>query len=699
MSLESPEHPRRTNHLAGQKSPYLLQHQYNPVDWYPWGEEALSRARSEDKPIFLSVGYSTCHWCHVMERESFENEEIARLANANFVCIKVDREERPDLDRYYMTFVQATTGQGGWPMNVFLTPNLKPIFGGSYFPATSRPGHPGLMEVLKRVYELWQSRREDLRASADAIVMQLQKAVAVEESARAELTPGLLLTAAERLKKGYDAQHGGFEGAPKFPNVGRLLFLLGHGVTHADREAVGMVLYTCDRMAAGGLCDQLGGGFARYATDEAWMIPHFEKMLYDNALMVSLYLAAYQVSGEGRYAAVAHDTLRYLLRDMADPEGGFYSAEDADSEGREGRFYCWTLDEIDALLPPQEREVVVRYYGVTRRGNFIDHSAPHADTGQNVLAIRDPPLSAEETRLLALARDRMLEARGRRVRPHRDDKILTSWNGLMVSALARAYAILGEEAYLVAARRAVAFLRGRLWDPGRKRLHHRWRDGERDEVQLLVDHAFLLNGLIDLHEAALDDDALSFAQELADALMERFYDSERGGFWESGVGGTDLILRMKEDYDGAEPSGTAVASLALLRLAEIAGRAEWRQAAERTLDLYAHRLQEYPEALPYLLHAAAFALSPCTRVAITGDPTSTEVMELLRAAHSVYRPFQVVTSAPRRSDRGPRDFIATAATPAAQVCVGTTCRLPVTRATDLRELLRAGTSARPGDKR
>ncbi len=698
MNVEAKKDPRRTNHLAGQKSPYLLQHQHNPVDWYPWGEEALRRARFEDKLIFLSVGYSTCHWCHVMERESFENEEVARLLNANFVSIKVDREERPDLDRLYMTFIQATTGQGGWPMNVFLTPNLKPIFGGSYFPTTSRSGHPGLTEVLARVHELWNSRREDLRTSADAIMVHLQEAAQQAESVRGALGQSLIQTAAERLKTGYDPRHGGFGRAPKFPQVGRLLFLLSHGVAHDDREAVGMVLNTCDCMAAGGLCDQLGGGFARYATDEAWMIPHFEKMLYDNALLVSLYLAAYQVSGEGRYAAVARDTLRYLLRDMADPEGGFHAAEDADSEGREGRFYCWTLDEMAALLPEQERAVAVRYYGVARQGNFMDHSDPGPPAGQNVLAIHDPHLSDDEASLLALARTRLFEARRQRARPHRDDKILSSWNGLMVSALAQAYAIIGEESYLIAARRVVAFIRDRLWEPVRKRLHHRWRDGERDEVQLLVDYAFLLNGLIDLHEATLDDEALSFAEELADALIRDFYDSERGGFWESGADCTDLILRTKEDYDGAEPSGNAEATLALLRLAEITGRAELRQASERTLSLYAHRLQEYPEALPYLLHAAAFALSSCTRVTITGDPASTEVMELLCAAHSVYRPFQVVTGAPRSSGSGLRDLSATAAMPAAQVCVGTTCHLPVTRAEDLRDLLLTDSSGRPVDR-
>ena len=687
--MKTPGHEKRwINPLAGEKSPYLLQHQHNPVDWYPWGEAAFTRARTEKKPIFLSVGYSTCHWCHVMERESFEDVATARFLNEHFVSIKVDREERPDVDRLYMTFVQTATGQGGWPMSVFLTPGLKPFFGGTYFPPESRFGQPAFRDVLEQIQNLWASNAEHLQQSAEHIVRQLQEAAAQPATTHRMLLPATVAAAAARLKEGYDPQYGGFGGAPKFPHPSQLLFLLTYGASHSDRDAVRRVLHTCDCMAAGGIHDQLGGGFARYATDEKWLVPHFEKMLYDNALLARLYLEAYQESGEARYADTVRDALNYVLRDMTDSEGGFYSAEDADSEGKEGKFYCWTLDEMTALLSPAELAVAVRVFGVTRAGNFVDHSDPDPLPGQNVLSLQQPELGPGADKLLASAKSKMLAVRSRRVRPHRDDKILASWNGLMLGAFAQAGAVLGDPAYRDAARRNLEFIRGQLWDTSTRTLYHRWRDGEHDAVQLLSAYAFLLSGTIDLYEATLDPDTLAFAVELADAMMGKFYDSERGGFWQSGAGCADLVMRTKEDYDGAEPSGMSVATLALIRLAEIAGRDDLADAVEKTLGLYAGRLQEQPAALPHLLLAASLWSEPRTRVAIAGDPQSPAGRDLLRAAHSIYRPSLVVLGTAGPVEPFARTLPPVNGQPAAYVCMGTTCRPPATSPQALRESLR-----------
>ncbi|MDD5707294.1 MAG: thioredoxin domain-containing protein [Kiritimatiellae bacterium] len=680
--------PRRTNRLARQKSPYLLQHQHNPVDWYPWGEEAFSKARTEQKPIFLSIGYSTCHWCHVMERESFEDEAIALFLNEHFVSIKVDREERPDVDRIYMAFVQATTGQGGWPLSVFLTPDLKPFFGGTYFPPAPRFDKPSLMKVLTRIQKLWAGRRDELLSSADDAVRQLQASeVATEPANHNTLTPDVLRAAAGQLQAGYDPVNGGFGGAPKFPHPSQQIFLLNYGLAHGVQDAVRMVLHTCDRMAAGGIHDQLGGGFARYATDAQWLVPHFEKMLYDNALLVRLYLQAYQVSGATRYADTARDTLDYVLRDMTDPEGGFYAAEDADSEGKEGKFYGWTLDEFKALLTPDELALALRYYGVTHGGNFKDRDGRDTLTGLNVLSVCQPELRPGEDTLLSAAKAKLLVARGHRVRPRRDDKILASWNGLMLGAFAQAGVVLGERAYLDAAGRNLDCLRERLWDTARGTLSHRWRDGERDEVQLLSGYSFLLSGVLDFYEASLDVDALVFALELADAMMERFYDRAQGGFWQRAGECSDLILRSKEEYDGAEPSGNSVAVVSLLRLAEITGRSDLATAAERTLALYAGRLRSIPATLPCLLLAAAARLTPHPTVVIAGYTESPEGLELLRAAHAVYRPFKTVLGTQGPVFAFARTLHAVDGHPAAYVCAGQACRPPVTAPDGLRRAL------------
>jgi uncharacterized protein YyaL (SSP411 family) len=662
---------KRANRLAREKSPYLLQHAHNPVDWFAWNDEAFAKARAENKPIFLSVGYSTCHWCHVMERESFEDEKIGAVLREHFVSIKVDREERPDVDKIYMTFVQSSTGGGGWPMNVFLTPELKPFFGGTYFAPDNRYGRPSFLQVLHQIAQLWRERKLEITASADELHARLALITARDTKEHASLTPDVLRQALALFKDAYDPANGGFGGAPKFPQPSLPSLVLRAAKRFGDDEAVKMILHTCRKMAAGGIHDQLGGGFARYSVDAEWLVPHFEKMLYDNAQLAHLYLDAHLISGrQAPFADTARDILDYVLRDMTHPDGGFYSAEDADSEGHEGKFYCWTYDELSKLIPPDEFAVAAKYFGITKKGNFVDHSHPHPLAGQNVLSVaaplerqfpgqrgeggssnrsKDEPQRAgleagapADATLLAAARAKMLAERARRVRPHRDDKILASWNGLMLGAFARASAVLRDDKYRSAAEKNLAFTKGHLWDEKSKTLFHRWRDGARDDVQLLESCAFLLDGVIWLYEATLGPAHLDFAVDLAESMIGKFYDATNGGFWQSPANANDLILRVKDDYDGAEPSGNSVASLTLLKLAAITGREDFKRAAEATLRLSAARLQKQPAALAYMLQALDFWLDEPRRVVIAGDTNSSNFHELLHAAHSVYQPNKIV---------------------------------------------------------
>ena len=458
-----PAKHKHTNRLAKEASPYLQQHQHNPVDWYPWGKEAFDKAKAEDKPILLSIGYSTCHWCHVMERESFEDEATAKVMNEHFVCIKLDREERPDVDKIYMTFVQATTGGGGWPLNVWLTPELKPFYGGTYYPPVSKFGRPSFTDVLTQIGEAWKTQRKEIVESATDISQRIGESVALKAREGIKLDPAWLDRAVERFKSEYDPRYGGFGDAPKFPRPSQPLMLLRHAHRTGDQDAINMVLHTCDKMAAGGMYDQIGGGFARYSVDAKWLVPHFEKMLYDNAQLLHLYLDAHLISGDKKHADVAHDILRYILRDMRHKDGGFYSAEDADSEGKEGKFYCWTEAELKALLTEAEFVLAKRYYGLTEHGNFEDHSDPEPLKNQNVLSIVSPELTDDERALLDSAKQKMFDERAKRVRPHLDDKILSSWNGLMLGAVARAAIVLNEPKYLEAAEANLAFLLGGAW--------------------------------------------------------------------------------------------------------------------------------------------------------------------------------------------------------------------------------------------
>ncbi|HWF19037.1 MAG TPA: thioredoxin domain-containing protein [Verrucomicrobiae bacterium] len=682
----SPPSHSHTNRLAREKSPYLLQHQHNPVDWYAWGDEAFARARNENKPIFLSIGYSTCHWCHVMERESFEDEKLAKYLNEHFVSIKVDREERPDVDKIYMTFVQSTTGGGGWPLNCFLTPDLKPFFGGTYFPPESKYGRPSFLELLQQITKLWQTRHGDVTNSAEELHERLAATSDKPSPGELALTPEVLTNAATLFKRTFDPQNGGFGDAPKFPQPSQPAFLLRYGVRFKDDEAVKMVLQTCERMAAGGIHDQIGGGFARYSVDAQWLVPHFEKMLYDNAQLVNLYLDAWLVSRDARDADTARDILRYVLRDMTHPGGGFYSAEDADSEGKEGKFYCWTREELSKLLTPEEFNVATRYFGITEQGNFVDHSDPQPLRGQNVLSIVQPKLTKEDEALLKSAKEKMFAARGKRVRPHLDDKVLASWNGLMLGAMARAYAVLGDETYRVAAEKNLSFLRDKLWDAKTATLHHRWRDGERDSVQLQQAYAYLLAGVIDLYEATLDPKHLDFAIALADSMTAKFEDKQGGGFWQSAADAPDLIMRVKEDYDGAEPSGNSVAALALLKLAAITGRDDYKKSAEGALRFASERLQKIPQAVPCMLLALDYSLEEPKRVVIAGDPAMPDTKALLHAAHSIYQPGKVVSGIAGAVEPFAKTLPAKEGA-VVYLCTGNACQPPTKDAAQLKEML------------
>ena len=670
-------HPTaHTNRLAREKSPYLLQHQHNPVDWYSWGEEAFAKARRENKPIFLSIGYSTCHWCHVMERESFESQEVADYLNQHFVSIKVDREERPDVDKIYMTFVQAMTGQGGWPLNIFLAPDLKPFYGGTYWPPENKHGRPSFVQVLQQIMKAWQQRREQLTGSSEQLHQRLLELTHRQNASPIILTNAVLLHAGRELKAGYDEVYGGFGTSPKFPSPSHPSFLLRYGVRFHDQEAIDMVLHTCERMAAGGIYDQIGGGFCRYSTDEKWLVPHFEKMLYDNAQLLNLFLDAYLVSGKGHFADVARDIIRYVRRDMTHPDGGFYSAEDADSEGKEGKFYCWTREELAKLLSAEEFKVASRYFGITEQGNFVDHSDPDPLPKQNVLSIAHPKIDSAEEPLLKSAKEKMFAARGKRVRPHLDDKVLASWNGLMLGALARAAVVLDDRSYRDAAERNFSFLKDKLWDPKTKTLYHRWRDGERDSVQLLEAYAFLLNGVIELYQTSLEPQQLDFAVALAESMLQKFYDSEAGGFWQSVSGSGDLILRMKEDYDGAEPSGNSVATFSLLKLGSITDRKDFTQAAEKSLRLFSDRLQKLPQAVPFMLLALDYSLEEPKRIVIAGKMDSSDVQAFLHAAHSVYQPTKVVLGTDGAVEPFAKTLKAKENQPTAYLCTGTACQPP-----------------------
>ena len=559
------------NRLAQETSPYLLQHKNNPVDWYPWGEEALEKARAEDKPILLSVGYSACHWCHVMERESFEDEATAEIMNKYFVNIKVDREERPDVDSIYMSAVQAMTRHGGWPMTVFMTPDGAPFYGGTYFPPVPSRGMPSFKQVLLSLADAYANRREEVLASAEN-VREFLKESSTASIPRSEVSEGLLAHGANALAGQIDNRFGGFDGAPKFPQAMNLEVLLRHHKRTGDRAALSGVELTLRQMANGGIYDQLGGGFARYSVDEYWLVPHFEKMLYDNALLARLYLEAYEATGDGFYRRIAEETLDYVMRDMRSPEGGFYSAEDADSEGVEGKFYVWTPEEIEATLEPEDAKLAERYWDVTERGNF---------EGKNILNVPRPPeavadefgLSTEELwQRILLIRERLFTEREKRVRPGRDEKVLAAWNGLMLRAFALAAGATGREEYLRVAKENAVFLLEKLVVDGR--LRRSYKDGQARLNGYLEDYACVADGLVELYEATFETRWLREAASLADAILGLFWEEAEGAFYDTAADHEELVTRPRDVYDNASPSGNSVAVDVLLRLSVLLEREE-----------------------------------------------------------------------------------------------------------------------------
>ncbi|MBI2837450.1 MAG: thioredoxin domain-containing protein [Acidobacteria bacterium] len=679
------------NHLAGEKSPYLLQHAHNPVDWYPWGEEAFQKARDEHKPIFLSIGYSTCHWCHVMERESFEDPNVARVLNAHFVAIKVDREERPEVDDLYMTaLTQALQQPGGWPMSMWLTPELRPFYGGTYFPPEDRWGRPGFKTILEHVSRLWTEKDQQIAGDAAEITAVLEQ-ISVP-SGRGELTPMLLDDAGASFDRFFDNRHGGFGNAPKFPQPSIGLFLLRHHLRTGSKRSLEMVVGQLESMARGGIYDHLGGGFARYSTDERWLVPHFEKMLYDNAQLLRLYAEAYQVTRDDRFAKVIRDCAGYVLREMTDPGGGFYSAEDADSEGVEGKFYVWRKSEVVKILGEEEAGLFCAAYDVDDAGNWQD---PHHDTvGLNILNERlsreqlakmeKLPLEEVE-RSLESSRLKLLGARQKRVRPLRDDKILSAWNGLMISGLTIAGGAIQERAYIDAAERAASFLRSCLIRDGR--LLARYRQGEARFDGTLGDYACVVQGLLDLYAATLEWSWLTLANDLNEQCVARFFDDKEGGFYFTEEGRSDLLVRRKEIIDGALPSGNSVAVLNLVRLAEIRSDDSLREKAMRSLESSARFLQEYPQEMAYLLTAADYALGPSREVVIAGNRSSPVTVEMIRAVQTRFLPRTVLLLVSPDLDPAfapvVKDKVALEGRPTAYVCENYTCRTPVRTAPDL----------------
>ena len=679
------------NRLIREKSPYLLQHAYNPVDWYPWGAEAFEKAKTEEKPVFLSIGYSTCHWCHVMEKESFEDPEVADLMNQAFVSIKVDREERPDLDHVYMTVCQMMTGSGGWPLNIVTTPDKKPFFAATYIPKGNRFGQTGMMELVPRIRDIWKTRQKDVFESADSVTNAL-RSVEKEPSGK-ELGLRVLETAYADLSNRFDQTYGGFSGAPKFPTPHNFLFLLRYWKRSGDPTALKMVEKTLQEIRQGGIYDQIGFGFHRYSTDREWLVPHFEKMLYDQAMLALAYIEAYQATGKRIYADTAKEIFTYVLRDMKSPEGAFYSAEDADSEGVEGKFYVWTEAEFRELFDQKEADLLARVFHVEKQGNFREETRAKSAgnnipyLGKSLTEISSDlgiPFSELKQRI-DVARTKAFEVRQKRIHPHKDDKILTDWNGLMIAALSRAGQVLGEKRFENEARHAAEFIMSRMRDAN-GRLQHRYREGEAAIVANLDDYAFMMWGLIELYEAGFEVKYLKWALELHESLLEHFWDSAGGGFFFTPDDGEDLLVRKKEVYDGAIPSGNAVAMHNLLRLARLTGRAEFDEQASRISKAFSGQVEQFPSGYTQFLSSLDFGMGPSYEL-ILADPSQNdgakEMIEAFRTRYLpnlvvIYRPSgerlnEIVGIAPFVADNPPLN-----GNPTAYVCRDKTCYKPTT---------------------
>jgi uncharacterized protein len=695
-SLQGSE--KKYNRLIEEKSPYLLQHATNPVDWYPWGDEAFERARREEKPIFLSIGYSTCHWCHVMERESFEDQEAAGLLNDVFVAIKVDREERPDVDAIYMGVCQMLTGSGGWPLTIMMTPDRMPFFAATYIPKTGRLGRPGLMELVPQVADLWKTRRADLVRSSEQIAARLKETTALE--AGGALGEQVLGAAYESLGQHFDRRHGGFGDAPKFPSPHNLLFLLRYAKRTGEGQALQMVEKTLQAMRLGGIYDHVGFGFHRYSTDPIWMVPHFEKMLYDQAMLALAYTEAYQFTAKPEYGKTAREIFTYVLRDMTSEEGGFFSAEDADSEGEEGKFYLWTAPELEQLLGKEDAQLVANVYNTQPAGNFSEEATGRKDGG-NILHLKQslkelaPALGLTSDELTARVdgvRTKLFEARTMRIRPLKDDKVLTDWNGLMIAALAKGAQIFNETVYADAAAKAMEFtLRNTRDKDGR--LLHRFREGEASIQGNLDDYAFVIWALLELHELTFDAAYLRHALGLSDDLIKHFWDPEQGGFFFTPDDGEELLVRRKEIYDGAIPSGNSVSMLNLLRLGRLTGNADLEEKAEQVAKAFSRKVELFPAAFTQLLVGIDFSIGPSREVVIVGNPRADDTDRFVQAVRARFMPNKVVLLKPVGEEAfeiirlAPYTDACTAleGKATAYICSNYACQLPTT---DVAEMLR-----------
>ena len=675
----------KPNRLAKEKSPYLLQHAYNPVDWYPWGEEAFEKARKEKKLILLSVGYSTCHWCHVMERESFENKDVATFLNENFVSIKLDREERPDVDQVYMTAYQAMTEQsGGWPLNMFLTPDLKPLTGGTYFPPEDRDGQPGFPTVLKQIHNVWDKNQEQvLKQSVEMHGQMKAYFEKLQSQSGGELKPSRLVIdqSIPKILAQLDPVWGGLGTGMKFPQVSVFRFLLQSG----DPKAIAAALKTCRHMMDGGIYDQVMGGFHRYAVDREWLVPHFEKMLYDQAQLMELYLDAWQMTGEEKFREVVEGIADYVLRELTHPEGGFYCAQDAQSEGKEGKCFCWTEKELVALLTPEEMKVAREVLGVSEKGNFIDQSDPEPLPNQNILSFKKPrkDLSSSDKKLVAGIFKKLAVVRGKRVPPATDDKILASWNGLMIGAMARTGRVLHEPKYLKAARKAHDFIEGKFWDAKSKRLAHRWREGDRDDSAQAQSYLLFLAGTRKLYEASLQKGDLELAIGLAESAVELFYDEKNGGFYQ-GEKRDDLVLRLKGQFDGAIPVESSIAAREFGILAQVTGRNDFLKVSEATIRSYLGLIQESPSGMGEMLMSLSFSLEKPGRLVIAGEKGREE---LLKAATKTFDPNRITLGNEGLVSEFTSGLKSTEGLATAFYCVGQTCQLPVVEAEELSAML------------
>ncbi|MFZ1463589.1 MAG: thioredoxin domain-containing protein [Anaerolineae bacterium] len=691
--------PLFSNRLSSETSPYLRQHAHNPVDWYPWGEEALTRARDENKPILLSIGYSTCHWCHVMAHESFEDPDTAALMNRHFINIKVDREERPDLDAIYMDAVQAMTGSGGWPMTLFLAPDGVPFYAGTYFPPAPRYGMPSFRQLLLNLAAAYQRRPQDIQRNAEQIRQMLRQATLVQPSSAA-LTPQVLDHAYQDLAARFDTRDAGFGQAPKFPPSMALEFLLRYHARSGQPNALAMAEQTLEHMARGGIYDQLGGGFHRYATDDHWLVPHFEKMLYDNAQLARVYALAFQITGKPLYRQITEEILAYVLREMTSPEGGFYTAQDADSEGEEGKFFVWTQAEVRDLLGQKDAELFGRYYDVTARGNFEMTNILHVEKPLAVVASQAGITPEHLAAVIERGRAQLFAARQQRVAPGLDDKVLTSWNGLMLATFADAARILGRDDYRQVALAAATFLLSRLRDPQNGRLLRTYRDGQAKLSAYLEDYALLAEGLLALYQATFDLRWLHEAQTLADLMLEHFWDADLGAFFSTSDDHETLIARPKEVVDNAMPSANASAAGVLLHLGRLLGHETYERHGVAVLQLLHEGMMQAPGAFSRLLCVLDSYLAPPAEIAIIGAASAPDTQALLTEVWRTYLPNTLVAVAPA-DDRAARALIPMLAgrdqvggQATAYVCENHTCQLPVNTASALRQQLTRQAPAR-----